>query len=156
MDLSSTGSFKTSSQIDCEQTNDETARSKHENKTMSRLECARVSIGEERDHMEGKCGGRQRTQITVMVTFHDACDTMATKANRQQLNRTPQRRRRAAAMKQKEKENEEGGSKEVKNTEAKKIERKQRPEQQQHGKKGKHHEKRTKKKMSRSLCYKRM
>ena len=50
---------------------------------------------------KGKGAGRQRLRNIFVVTFHDAYDTMTTKANRQQLNRTQERRRRAAAIKQK-------------------------------------------------------
>ena len=120
-----------------------------ENKTMSSLECARVSIGEERDHMEGKGGGRQRLRYIdgdVPRCMRHNDDKSKSTAAQPHISE----KEKGSSNEEEEKENEEGGSKEVKRTEAKKKESKD-PSSNSTGKKGKHHEKRTKKKMSLSL-----
>ena len=76
---------------------------------MSSLECARVSIGEERDHMEGKGGGRQR--LRYIDGDVPRCMRHNDDKSKSKLNRTPQRRRRAAAMKQKKRKLEKAAAK---------------------------------------------
>ena len=120
---------------------------------MSSLECARVSIGEERKTTWKEKVEAGKDSDTLMVTFHDACDNDDKSTSTAAQPHTTEKEK-GSSNEAEEKEIEEGGSKEVKRTGAKHENRKQRPEQQQHIKKGKHYEKRTKKKVSPSFCYK--
>ena len=126
-----------------------------ENQTISSLECARVNIGEERDHMEGKGGGIQRLRYidgdVPRCMRHNDDKSKSTAAQPH-----TREKEKGSSNEEEEKEIEEGGSKEVKRTEAKHEKESKDPISNSAGKKGKHCEKRTKKKMSPSLCYKRM
>ena len=128
-----------------------------EDKTVSSLECARVSIGEERDHMEGKGGGRQRLRYIdgdvprCMRLNDDKSKSTAAQPHTREKEKD-------SSNEAEGKEIEEGGSKEVKKKEAKKKERKKEKTRAATAQKqkGKHYEKRTQKKMSPSLFYERM
>ena len=86
---------------------------------MSSLECARVSIGEERDHMEGKCGGKQRLRYSdgdvPRCMRHNDDKSKSTAAQPHTTEKE-----KGSSNEAEVKEIEEGGSKEVKRTEAKK------------------------------------
>ena len=126
-----------------------------EDKTVSSLGCARVSIGEERYHMEGKGGGRQR--LRYIDGDVPRCMRHNDDKSKSTAGQPHTREKENGSSNEAEgKENEEGGSKEEKRTEAKHEKESKDPRAATAQKKGKHYEKRTKKKMSPSLCYKRM
>ena len=80
-----------------------------ENQTTSSLECARVSIGEEGDHMEGKGGGRQRLRyidgdVPRCIRHNDD----KSKSTAAQLH--TREKEKGSSNEEEGKENEEGGS----------------------------------------------
>ena len=80
-----------------------------ENQTLSSLECARVSIGEEGDHMEGKGGGRQRLRYidgdVPRCIRHNDDKSKSTAAQPH-----TREKEKGSSNEEEGKENEEGGS----------------------------------------------
>ena len=103
-----------------------------EDKTVSSLEYARVSIGEEREQMEGKRCRQAKTQKHFCGDVPRCIRHNDDKSKSTAAQPHTREKEKGSSNEAEEKEMEEGGSKEVKKSKKK---RKQRPEQQQHRKK---------------------